>query len=117
MPAHNANAAGSTHPAPHSAIPDGSPQGGERFLATDPHRHGHTAGAFGIAFFHLGQCIMSAFVEEGVPSLKEAATIGEAAAAIADEMIPTSPIPETQTLAQRCLAGLARKWGSQATGN
>ena len=76
-----------------------------------------TAGAFGIASFHLTQAILAGLVEKGVFSMAEVARIVGAAAAEADAAVPTSPVPEMQALAQRGLAAAARKWERQARGN
>jgi hypothetical protein len=76
-----------------------------------------TAGAFGIASFYLMQSLISALIEKGVLTMKEAALIGSAAAKNSDDAVPTSPVPEMQALAQRCLATVADKWSRQAKGN
>jgi hypothetical protein len=76
-----------------------------------------TAGAFGIAAFYLMQSLMSALIEKGVLTMKEAALIGAAAAKNADDAVPTSPVPEMQALAQRCLVTVAARWSRQAKGN
>ena len=39
------------------------------------------------------------------------------AAKNADDAVPTSPVPQMQALAQRCLAVIADKWARQAKGN
>lgn len=76
-----------------------------------------TAGAFGIASFYLIQSLMSALIEKGVLTMKEAALIGSAAAKTADDNVPTSPVPEMQALAQQCLVTVTAKWSRQAKGN
>ena len=76
-----------------------------------------TAGAFGIASFYLMQSFMSALVEKNVFTMREIALIATAATKNADDAVPTSPVPQMQALAQRCLAVIADKWARQAKGN
>ena len=71
-----------------------------------------TAGAFSIASFYL-----SALVEKGLFTMREIALIATAAAKNADDAVPTSPVPQIQALAQRCLAVAADRWARQAKGN
>jgi hypothetical protein len=56
-------------------------------------------------------------IEKGVLTMKEAAQISSSAAKNADDAVPTSPIPEMQALASRCLWVTADKWSRQAKGN
>jgi hypothetical protein len=84
---------------------------------SDEHLNEQTAGVFGIASFYLMQSFMSALIEKGVLTMKEALEISSSAARHADDAVPTSLIPEMQALAARCLAVVADKWSRQAKGN
>jgi hypothetical protein len=76
-----------------------------------------TAGAFGIASFYLMQALVSALIEKGALTMREAAMICDAATKNADDAVPISPVPEMQALAVKCLATVAAKWTRQAKGN
>lgn len=63
-----------------------------------------------------GSLTFPAEATPGLFTMREIALIATAAAKNADDAVPTSPVPQIQALAQRCLAVAADR-SRQAKGN